>query len=57
MSWVELDGAGWRLKRSWWRRMEVDGAGWRWVDGLVMTIKKIENDHTFIKHMMKIMQT
>ena len=57
MSWVELDGAGWRLKRSWWRRMEVDGAGWRWVDGLVMTIKKIENDHTFMKHMMKIMQT
>ena len=25
MSWVEVDGAGWRLKRAWWR----------WVHGLV----------------------
>ena len=57
MSWVELDGAGWTLKRSWWRWMEVDGGGWRWVHGLVMPIKKIENDRTFIKHMMIIMQT
>ena len=32
MSWVEVDGAGWR-----W--MEVDGAGWRWVHGLVIPIE------------------
>ena len=29
--------------------MEVDGGGWRWVDSLVMTIKKIENDHKSCK--------
>ena len=30
MSWVEVDGAGWRLKR----------AGWRWVNGLANTLPK-----------------
>ena len=29
MSWVEVDGAGWK-----W--VEVDGDGWRWVHGLVI---------------------
>ena len=33
MSWVEVDGAGWR-----W--VEVDGAGWRWVQSLVIPILK-----------------
>ena len=33
MSWVEMDGAGWR-----W--VEVDGAEWRWVHGLVIPIQK-----------------
>ena len=32
MSWVEVDGAGWR-----W--VEVDGAGWRWVHRLVIPVK------------------
>ena len=32
MSWVEVDGAGWR-----W--IEVDGAEWSWVHGLVMPEK------------------
>ena len=34
MSWVEVDGAG-------WRQMEVDGAGWRWVHGLETPFKKM----------------
>ena len=29
MSWVEVDGAGWK-----W--VEVDGDEWRWVHGLVI---------------------
>ena len=31
MSWVEVDGAGWRLKWVGWRWMELGGAGWRWM--------------------------
>ena len=33
MSWVEVDGAGWRwmeLGGGRWSWVEVDGAGWRW---------------------------
>ena len=32
MSWVEVDGAGWRLNelgRGGWSWVELDGAGWR----------------------------
>ena len=36
MSWVEVDGAGWRLKWAMWRWMELGGAGWSWVHGLVI---------------------
>ena len=32
MSWVEVDGAGWRLKLAGWRWMELGGAGWSWVE-------------------------
>ena len=28
MSWVEIDGAGWRLKRAGWRWMALGGGGW-----------------------------
>ena len=34
MSWVEVDGAGWRA-------VEVNGAGWRWVHGLVILILNV----------------
>ena len=27
MSWVEVGGAGWRLKRAGWRWMELGGGG------------------------------
>ena len=33
-SWVEVNGAGWRLKWVGWSRMELGGAGWSWM-GLV----------------------
>ena len=32
MSWVEVDGAGWRLKLAGWRWMELGGVGWSWVE-------------------------
>ena len=39
MSWVEVDGAGWRLKWARWRWMELGegwnelgGGGWSWVE-------------------------
>ena len=32
MSWVEVGGAEWRLKRAGWRSMELGGAGWRWMN-------------------------
>ena len=38
MSWVEVNGAGWKLKWAGWRWVEVDGAGWRCVHGLVIPI-------------------
>ena len=31
ISWVEVDGAGWRLKCAMWRWMELGRAGWRWI--------------------------
>ena len=34
--WVEVDGAGWRLKRAEWRWMVLARAGWRWVHSLVI---------------------
>ena len=37
MSWMEVDGAGYR-----W--LEVDGAGWRWAHGSVIPIKKHKID-------------
>ena len=36
MSWLEVDGAGWRLKWAGWSWVELGGAGWRWVHGLVI---------------------
>ena len=39
MSWVEVDGAGWRLKLTGWRWVEVDGAGWRWVSNTLLRMK------------------
>ena len=32
MSWVEVDGAGWRLKWTGWDWMELGGARWRWME-------------------------
>ena len=32
MSWVEVDGAGWRLKWTGWSWMELGGARWRWME-------------------------
>ena len=32
MSYVEVDGAGWRLEWARWRWMELDGAGWMWME-------------------------
>ena len=32
MSWVEVDGAEWKLKWTWWRWMELGGAGWSWME-------------------------
>ena len=37
-SWVEVYGAGWRLKWAGWRWVEVDGTGWRWMHGLVIPV-------------------
>ena len=34
MSWVEVDGAG-------WRSVKVDGGGWRWEHGLVIPISNL----------------
>ena len=31
MSWVEVDGAGRRLKSAGWNWMELGGAGWSWM--------------------------
>ena len=32
MSWIEVDGAGRRLKWAGWRSMELSGSGWIWVE-------------------------
>ena len=32
MSWVDVDGAGWRLKWAEWNCVEVDGTEWSWVE-------------------------
>ena len=32
MSWAEIDGAGWRLKRAGWRWMALGGGGWSRVE-------------------------
>ena len=32
MSWVEVDGARWRLKWAGWRWMGLGGDGWSWVE-------------------------
>ena len=39
-----LQGAGRRLKWAGCSWVEEDGAGWSWVHGLVIPIKKIEDE-------------